>query len=220
MPYAKHSKRRKTKVSCCGLNEAENTNMQLVYERKRRDMPFIQTNDDTQIYYRSWGKGKPVVFVSPALPCLLEREDNPFGVPWAVLDYTIAALHKDRVLFFTSVANKYFASGSSWPAPDPVSSELVQWGVRESLNASAKAVLECGRAHLEGDFRPDLRTFTVPTLVIQRQNDQNAPLDLCGRPTAREIPGSELKVYEGAPHGLFFTHKDRLTEDLLTFIRG
>jgi non-heme chloroperoxidase len=31
------------------------------------------------------------------------------------------------------------------------------------------------------------------------------------------IPGAQLKVYEGAPHGLMFTHTDRLNADLIEF---
>lgn len=160
-----------------------------------------------------------VVFVSAALPCLLEREDNPHGAPQAALDYTLTALHADRIRYFECVAIKYFALGSSWPLADPVSAEMVQWAVGQTFNTSAKAVIESGREHIAGDFRPDLRKFTVPTLVIHGGSDQNAPLELCGRPTAKEIPNSELKVYEGAPHGLFFTHKDRLNDDLLEFAR-
>ena len=34
------------------------------------------------------------------------------------------------------------------------------------------------------------------------------------------IPGAALKEYAGAPHGLFFTEKDRLNQDLLAFIRA
>jgi hypothetical protein len=30
----------------------------------------------------------------------------------------------------------------------------------------------------------------------------------------------QLKVYEGAPHGLFISHMDRLNRDLLDFIKG
>jgi hypothetical protein len=33
------------------------------------------------------------------------------------------------------------------------------------------------------------------------------------------IPGAQLKVYEGAPHGLFLTHMDRFNSDLLAFAR-
>jgi non-heme chloroperoxidase len=34
------------------------------------------------------------------------------------------------------------------------------------------------------------------------------------------VKGATLIVYEGAPHGLADTHKDRLNADLLTFITG
>ena len=37
--------------------------------------------------------------------------------------------------------------------------------------------------------------------------------------TAEAIEGSELKVYEGSAHGLFFTDKERLNRDLVRFIR-
>lgn len=162
---------------------------------------------------------RSVVFVSAALPCLLEREDNPHGAPQAALDYIMAALRSDRIRYFESVATKYFALGASWPFPDPVSTEMTEWAVGQTFNASAKAVIESGREHIAGDFRPDLRKFTIPTLIIHGEGDQNAPLELCGRATAKEIPNSEFKVYEEAPHGLFFTHKDRLNEDLIEFAR-
>jgi hypothetical protein len=45
----------------------------------------------------------------------------------------------------------------------------------------------------------------------------SAPLDLTGRPTAAMIPGAELKIYEGGPHGLFLTHMERLTTDIRAF---
>ena len=34
------------------------------------------------------------------------------------------------------------------------------------------------------------------------------------------VKGSVLKVYKGAPHGMCTTHKDRVNEDLLAFIKG
>jgi pimeloyl-ACP methyl ester carboxylesterase len=48
----------------------------------------------------------------------------------------------------------------------------------------------------------------------------SAPIDLTGRPTAALIPKAQFKLYEGAPHGLFLTHKDRLNADLLGFIKA
>ncbi|HEV7714546.1 MAG TPA: hypothetical protein VGO53_03055 [Steroidobacteraceae bacterium] len=41
---------------------------------------------------------------------------------------------------------------------------------------------------------------------------------MTGERTAKLIPGCELKVYDGAPHGLFITHMERLNADLLHFI--
>jgi non-heme chloroperoxidase len=60
----------------------------------------------------------------------------------------------------------------------------------------------------------------VPVLVIHGTKDVSAPLPLTGQRTAKLIPECELKVYEGAPHGLFITHMERVNEDLLRFMRA
>ncbi len=75
-----------------------------------------------------------------------------------------------------------------------------------------------GRAFTETDFRPELRTITVPTLLIHGDIDTSAPLELTGRRTASLIPGSRLEVYEGAAHGLPITHMERLNRDLLSYV--
>ena len=38
--------------------------------------------------------------------------------------------------------------------------------------------------------------------ITHNDKDVSAPIDLTGRPTAALIPNADLKVYEGAPHGL------------------
>jgi pimeloyl-ACP methyl ester carboxylesterase len=53
--------------------------------------------------------------------------------------------------------------------------------------------------------------------VIHGDADASAPIDLTGRPAAAMIPDARLVVYEGAPHGLYFTHRRRLNEDIATF---
>jgi non-heme chloroperoxidase len=67
-------------------------------------------------------------------------------------------------------------------------------------------------------FRPELPRFTLPTLVVHGDSDASARLEFTGQRTARLIPGSQLKVCEGAPHGLMFTHIDRLNADLRSFL--
>jgi pimeloyl-ACP methyl ester carboxylesterase len=75
------------------------------------------------------------------------------------------------------------------------------------------------RAVNHTDFRPDMAAFTMPTLIIHGDADPFMPIEVSGRRTAQAIPGSQLEVYEGASHGLFFTHKDRLNNDLLAFVK-
>jgi Predicted hydrolases or acyltransferases (alpha/beta hydrolase superfamily) len=69
------------------------------------------------------------------------------------------------------------------------------------------------------DFRADLARFDIPTLVIHGDDDQVVPIDASGRASAALVKDARLLVYPGAPHGLTDTHKDRLNQDLLDFLR-
>ena len=62
--------------------------------------------------------------------------------------------------------------------------------------------------------------MAVPTLIIQGDKDASAPLEITGRRVAALTPGARLIVYEGAPHGLFVTHVDRLNADIAAFAKG
>jgi non-heme chloroperoxidase len=58
----------------------------------------------------------------------------------------------------------------------------------------------------------------VPSLLIHGDRDRSAPIELTGKPSAALIPNCRFLVYEGAPHGLMFTHKDRLHADIRQFV--
>ena len=51
----------------------------------------------------------------------------------------------------------------------------------------------------------------MPTLIIHGDDDQIVPIDDSGRLSSKIVKDAELKVYPGAPHGLFQTHKDSST---------
>ncbi len=161
-----------------------------------------------------------VALISPITPFLMQTEDNPEGAPREIFEAHLAAQLNDRPHYNGDAGViKYFGLGSRWPGPEVVSSEMKQWLTRLIFETSPKANIECFRSFWQTDFRPDMRSFTVPTLIIHGANDQNAPIS-CGRRTAQAIAGSQLKIYEGAAHGLFLTHKDCLNEDLLAFVQG
>jgi pimeloyl-ACP methyl ester carboxylesterase len=76
------------------------------------------------------------------------------------------------------------------------------------------------RAISVGDLRADMRAVTVPTLIAHGDKDMVNPLETTAQKVAQLIPGSTLTVYEGAPHGLVVTHRDRLAREILTFAHG
>jgi pimeloyl-ACP methyl ester carboxylesterase len=64
----------------------------------------------------------------------------------------------------------------------------------------------------------ELRTIAVPTLIIAGDRDVSAPLELTAQRSAALIPDVRLDVIEGAAHGMFVTHVERVNADLLEFI--
>jgi pimeloyl-ACP methyl ester carboxylesterase len=154
------------------------------------------------------------VLIGAVPPSLLKGDGNPGGVDKSVFDDMIANLQKDRPHFLAGFGKRFFGVG---PLTFSVSSEALDWALHLALMASPLATIECVRAFSQTDFRNDLAKVNVPTLVIHGDADAIVPIDASSRLTAAHVSGAELRVYAGAPHGLFFTHKDRLTSDLLSF---
>ncbi|MET8040604.1 alpha/beta hydrolase [Micromonospora sp. NPDC005215] len=86
------------------------------------------------------------------------------------------------------------------------------------MQAGHRNAYECVAAFSATDFRTDLDTFDIPTLVIPGDDDQAVPFEVGGRASAARIKNAELKVYPGAPHGITDTHRERLGNDLLAFL--
>jgi non-heme chloroperoxidase len=174
---------------------------------------------DVARYLSRHGPGRVAraVLIGSITPFLLKTEDNPEGVDKTVFEGMVAELSKDRPHYLAATTPTFFGVG----LPDvSVSPEIMQWGVDLALRASPLATIEMVRAFSTADFRRDMRAFTIPTLIVHGGADQSVPFVLSGAKTARLISGSQLKLYEGAAHGLFITHKDRLNGDLLAFVKG
>ncbi len=83
-----------------------------------------------------------------------------------------------------------------------------------------KGLIECNRTSVQTDRREDMRRVRVPTLIIQGDHDASIPIEFSGQVCAALIEGSELLVYENAPHGLYLTHGARLTADIVEFAKA
>jgi non-heme chloroperoxidase len=151
------------------------------------------------------------VFVAPTTPFALRTPDNPAGIDAAYFDGIRAALAADFPGWLAANARPFFRPETS--------QAMVDWGLGLFGGTSLQAAIECNRALTQTDFRRELSNIAVPALVIHGDHDASAPLELTGRRTAALIPASRLLIYEGGPHGLMFTHMDRLNADLLSFLK-
>jgi len=157
-----------------------------------------------------------VVLVSTITPFALKTDDNPEGADRAALEGVRKALSKDLPNPLAAYAPTFFGTPKNH-----VSQEIMDWWVRMMVDGcSLKTMLDLHRMFTETDFRPELPRISVPTLLIHGDNDKSTPIETTARKTAPLIPGCQLKVYEGAAHGLPITHAGQLNADLLAFAKG
>lgn len=153
------------------------------------------------------------VLLGAVPPFLLQTEDNPHGAPQAVFDGMIAGIKADRPQFLAEFGKGF------WGLPgSAVSQGMQDWTLIHALKASAKGTIDCITAFGTTDFRADLPKFDIPTLIIHGDADAIVPIAISAREAARLIPGAVLKEIAGAPHGLFFTHKDEVNAAILDFL--
>jgi len=158
------------------------------------------------------------VLISSVVPYMLKTNDNPDGTEKSVFDEMAVQIKRDRANFFAGFFKDFYGVGY---ISQPISNEIIEWSWTMAMQASLKATLECAKSFATTDFRPDMKAFNVPTLIIHGDSDKTVPIDPAGRAAARAIANSTLIEYEGGPHGLLASHKDRITRDLVSFlVRG
>ena len=157
-----------------------------------------------------------VVFQSAVTPYMLKTEDNPDGVSHKVFDEMKENLNKDRAAFLQDFSKQFYGVTL---LSQPVSQAHMDGDFIRTYQASHKATLDCVDAFANTDFRQDLTTIKVPTLIIHGTGDKVVPIEASGERTAEAIPHAEFIKYDGAPHGLFIPEKDRLTSDLIDFVQ-
>ena len=151
-----------------------------------------------------------LILLAPMTPMLLQAPDNPGGAPRAGFEALWAQWKRDYPTWVAEATAPFFV---------PETSPAMMRSVAELLQVSIPVALACSRAMVEEDFRAEMRRVEVPTLLIHGDRDRSAPIDLTGMPSAALIPNCRSHIYEGAPHGLMFTHMERLHGDMLAFMR-
>jgi non-heme chloroperoxidase len=150
-----------------------------------------------------------VALLGPTLPFLTKTPDNPDGVEREILEAVRASWRKDLPKWIADNAAPFFV-----PETSP---GMVSWTHRLLEGCSLQAAIACNRAAAETDFRPELPAIKVPTLILHGDKDASVPASFSEK-TAALMPDCRLEIYEGAPHGLFLTHMERVNADLAAFI--
>ncbi|PZU91216.1 MAG: alpha/beta hydrolase [Chelatococcus sp.] len=156
--------------------------------------------------------------ISAVPPVMVKKESNPGGLPIEVFDGIRKAFLADRAQLFRDIASGPFF-GYNRPGAKASQGAIEAW-YAQGMQAGFKNTFDSIKAFSETDFTADLKKFDRPTLIVHGDDDQIVPLDASGRASKKLVPHAILKVYEGAPHGLSETHKDRLNQDMLAFLRA
>jgi pimeloyl-ACP methyl ester carboxylesterase len=152
-----------------------------------------------------------LAFISPTAPCLAQSESNPNGAPTILFEKSRQEITADFPQWIEDNEEPFFIPSTS--------EGTRRWVKQMMLDTSLKAVLGLQQEVFHADLREDAKAVRLPTLVLHGTKDASAPFELTGKVLAELIPDARLVKYEDAPHGLPFTHAERLNKDLLEFIR-
>lgn len=158
-----------------------------------------------------------VVLVGAIPPLMLKTASNPDGLPIEVFDEIRRNILADRSQYYRELSGPFY--GVNRPG------SKVSQGTRDefwlwSMSVGIKGAYDCVKAFSETDLTEDLKRNDVPTLIIHGDDDQIVPIGASALRSSKLIKKATLKVYPGAPHGLFSTHKDQFNADLLAFLKS
>ena len=166
--------------------------------------------------YGSRGVSKAVIISGVPL-YLLKTEDNPEGVDASVFNGIQKAVAADRYAFFTGFFQNFY--NTDLLLGKRVSQQDVQASWNIAASSSSAASLACVPTWHE-DFRENLASIDVPTLVMHGDADRILPITAAGLRTAKLIQGARLLVVKDGPHCIPWTHAEEVNAELLSFLAG
>jgi non-heme chloroperoxidase len=179
---------------------------------------FSMGGGEVARYFSRYGGARvsKVVLISSVTPYMLKTDDNPEGMEESVFNEMADKMKNDRIGFLETFGKQFFGVNM---VNHPISAPLLQYYLTLESLASPIATAECAKAFAFTDFREDMQSIGVPTLIVHGDADKTVPIEASGDKAAKMIRNSTYLVYEGAPHGLFYTHRQQLNEDMLNFFR-
>jgi non-heme chloroperoxidase len=158
---------------------------------------------------------RKAVLIGTLGPYLVKAADNPGGVDASVFEGIKAAIRADRPAFLLDFLRNFYnydVTGGKL-----VSERVLEDNWNVAAGASAIGTLTCVDAWVE-DFRKDIPHNDVPTLILHGDADRILPPDATSRPQAKMIKGVKFVELSGGPHGVLWTHADRVNTELVSFL--
>jgi non-heme chloroperoxidase len=169
-------------------------------------------------YVARYGKGRvaKLILIAAVPPLMLKTAANPGGLPIEAFDGLRRQLAANRSQFYRDFPSGPFY-GYNRPGSEPSQAVISNWW-RQGMMGGAKAHYDGIKAFSETDFTEDLKSITVPTLVLHGDDDQIVPIGAAAPLSVKLLQAGTLKIYEKLPHGLCTTHADVVNADMLAFI--
>ncbi|UKJ62908.1 alpha/beta hydrolase [Cellulosimicrobium cellulans] len=159
-----------------------------------------------------------LAFLASLEPFLVQRDDNPEGVPQSVFDGIVEAARADRYAWYTDFYKNFYNLDEN--LGQRISEDTVRASWITAIGSAPVAAYAVVPTWIE-DFRADVeavRAAGKPTLILHGTKDNILPIDATGRRFRELVPDAEYVEVEGAPHGLLVTHAAEVNEALLAFV--
>ncbi|OCI30744.1 alpha/beta fold hydrolase [Oerskovia enterophila] len=160
-----------------------------------------------------------LAFLASLEPFLVQRDDNPTGVPQEVFDGIAETARADRFAWFTQFYNDFYNLDEN--LGERISQEVVTASWNTATGSAPVAAYAVVPTWIE-DFRADVaavRASGKPALILHGTADRILPIDSTGRPFHAAFPEADYVEVDGAPHGLLWTHAEDVNRALLAFVQ-
>jgi non-heme chloroperoxidase len=161
------------------------------------------------------GRVTKAILISTVLPFLLKTDDNPDGLDQEMFDKIEEQIYADRPKFLASFLKDFYSVSL---LNKTVSDEFLDWNQFLTLQSTGNATVKSMHSWSTTDFKQDISKINVPTLIIHGTDDKTVPVEVSSDRTSEMLPQAKYIKYDGAPHGLFYTEKDKLNNDIFWFI--
>ncbi|GAA3214655.1 alpha/beta fold hydrolase [Oerskovia jenensis] len=159
-----------------------------------------------------------LAFLASLEPFLVQRDDNPTGVPQEVFDGIVETARADRFAWFTQFYADFYNLDENLGTR--ISQEAVTASWNTATGSAPVAAYAVVPTWIE-DFRADVaavRASGKPALILHGTADRILPIDSTGRPFHAAFPEADYVEVDGAPHGLLWTHAEEVDRALLAFL--